>query len=111
MYSFTVLHIVSVLRIVFILHIVSVLRAMSVLQLFDGLREELAGGAGELADVVDPDLMMAIHEAEVPEVFRSPQEESVDEDALCAHLHDGVGGVIDRWTSLVGAAEGVLRTG
>ena len=60
MYSFTVLHIVSVLRIVFILHIVSVLCVMYVSQLFDCLREDLAGGAGELGNVVDPDLMMAI---------------------------------------------------
>ena len=84
---------------------------MSVLQFFDGLREDLAGGAGELADVVNPDLMMAIHEAEVPEVFCSSEEKSVHEDALCAHLRDGVGGVIDRRTSLVGAAEGVIPTG
>ena len=84
---------------------------MSVSQLFDGLREDLAGGAGELADVVDPDLMMAIHEAEVPEVFCSSEEKSVHEDALCAHLRDGVGGVIDRRSAFIGAAEGVLRTG
>ena len=80
----------------------------TVLQLFDSLREDLAGGAGELADVVDPDLMMAIHETEIPEVFCASQEESVDEDALCAHLRDGGSSVIDRRTAFVGRAEGVL---
>lgn len=82
----------------------------TVLQFFDGLREDLAGGAGELANVVDPDLMMAIHEAEVPEVFCASQEKSVHEDALGAHLRDGVGGVVDRRTPFVGRAEWVLLT-
>ena len=54
--------------------------------------------------------MMAIHEAEVPEVFRASQEESVHEDALGAHLRDGVGGVLDRRAAFVGCAEGVLLT-
>lgn len=83
---------------------------MSVLQLFDCLREDLAGGAGELANVVDPDLMMAIQEAEVPEVFCSSEEKSVDEDTLGAHLRDGVGGIVDCRTAFVGRAEWVLPT-
>lgn len=82
----------------------------TVLQFFDGLREDLADGAGELFNVVDPDLMMAIHEAEALEVFRASQEESVHENALGAHLRDGVGGVIDCRTALVGCAEWVLLT-
>lgn len=84
---------------------------MSISQFFDGLREDLAGGAGELANVVDPDLMMAIHEAEVPEVFCSSEEKSVHEDALCAHLRDGGSSVIDRRSTFIGTAEGVLCTG
>ncbi len=84
--------------------------AARISQLFDCLREDLAGGAGELANVVDPDLMMAIHETEVPEVFRSSEEKSVHEDALCTHLRDGVGSIVDCRTAFVGRAEGILPT-